>query len=208
MINQDKRPSQKPRKGLFYWEWRRGGCSICTSLSKIDEQLEFTGMQCPSCQHTDSRVLESRAADSGRSVRRRRECLNCDFRFTTYERVETVPITVLKRNGHRETFNRSKLLHGLLRACEKTGLAPASLEVVVDEIEICLQQRAGREVTSNEIGEMVLQQLREMSDVAYVRFASVYRQFKSVSDFVSALEVLGEPTPNRGKNRATLAAVP
>jgi transcriptional repressor NrdR len=165
-------------------------------------------MQCPSCQHTDSRVLESRAADSGRSVRRRRECLNCDFRFTTYERVETVPITVLKRNGHRETFNRSKLLHGLLRACEKTGLAPASLEVVVDEIEICLQQRAGREVTSNEIGEMVLQQLREMSDVAYVRFASVYRQFKSVSDFVSALEVLGEPTPNRGKNRATLAAVP
>jgi transcriptional repressor NrdR len=165
-------------------------------------------MQCPSCQHTDSRVLESRAADSGRSVRRRRECLNCDFRFTTYERVETVPITVLKRNGHRETFNRSKLLHGLLRACEKTGLAPASLEVVVDEIEICLQQRAGREVTSNEIGEMVLQQLREMSDVAYVRFASVYRQFKSVSDFVSALEVLGEPAPNRGKTRATLAAVP
>jgi transcriptional repressor NrdR len=208
MINQDKRPSQKPQKGLFYWEWRRGGCSICTSLSKIDEQLEFTGMQCPSCQHTDSRVLESRAADSGRSVRRRRECLNCDFRFTTYERVETVPITVLKRNGHRETFNRSKLLHGLLRACEKTGLAPASLEVVVDEIEICLQQRAGREVTSNEIGEMVLQQLREMSDVAYVRFASVYRQFKSVSDFVSALEVLGEAAPNRGKSRASLAAVP
>jgi transcriptional repressor NrdR len=208
MIIQDKRPSQKPQMGLFYWEWRRGGCSICTSLSKIDEQLEFTGMQCPSCQHTDSRVLESRAADSGRSVRRRRECLNCDFRFTTYERVETVPITVLKRNGHRETFNRSKLLHGLLRACEKTGLSPASLEVVVDEIEICLQQRAGREVTSNEIGEMVLQQLREMSDVAYVRFASVYRQFKSVSDFVSALEVLGEPTPNRGKTRAALAAVP
>jgi transcriptional repressor NrdR len=165
-------------------------------------------MQCPSCQHTDSRVLESRAADSGRSVRRRRECLNCDFRFTTYERVETVPITVLKRNGHRETFNRSKLLHGLLRACEKTGLAPASLELVVDEIEISLQQRAGREVSSNEIGEMVLQQLREMSDVAYVRFASVYRQFKSVSDFVSALEVLGEPKPNHGKTRATLAAVP
>jgi len=208
MINQDKRPSQKPRKGLFLLGMEPRGCSICTSLSKIDEQLEFTGMQCPSCQHTDSRVLESRAADSGRSVRRRRECLNCDFRFTTYERVETVPITVLKRNGHRETFNRSKLLHGLLRACEKTGLAPASLEVVVDEIEICLQQRAGREVTSNEIGEMVLQQLREMSDVAYVRFASVYRQFKSVGDFVSALEVLGEPTPNRGKTRASLAAVP
>jgi len=95
-------------------------------------------MQCPSCQHTDSRVLESRAADCGRSVRRRRECLNCDFRFTTYERVETVPITVVKRNSNRETFNRSKLLHGVLRACEKTGLEPARLEVVVDEIELQL----------------------------------------------------------------------
>ncbi len=199
---------KSPKRGFFLLGMETGGCSICTSLSKIDEQLESTGMQCPSCQHTDSRVLESRAADSGRSVRRRRECLNCDFRFTTYERVETVPITVLKRNGHRETFNRSKLLHGLLRACEKTGLAPASLEAVVDEIEISLQQRAGREVTSNEIGEMVLQQLRDMSDVAYVRFASVYRQFKSVSDFVSALEVLGGDTPNRGNAKATLAAVP
>jgi transcriptional repressor NrdR len=141
-------------------------------------------------------------------VRRRRECLNCDFRFTTYERVETVPITVLKRNGHRETFNRAKLLHGLLRACEKTGLAPASLELVVDEIEIALQQKAGREVSSNEIGEMVLQQLRDMSEVAYVRFASVYRQFKSVSDFVAALEVLGEPKANATKTMGSLAAVP
>ena len=105
-------------------------------------------MQCPSCQHTDSRVLESRAADSGRSVRRRRECLNCDFRFTTYERLETVPITVVKRNGTRETFNRSKLLHGLLRACEKTGVEPSLLERLVDDIELLLQQRAKREVSS------------------------------------------------------------
>jgi transcriptional repressor NrdR len=96
-------------------------------------------------------------------VRRRRECLNCDFRFTTYERVETVPITVMKRNGCRETFNRSKLLHGLLRACEKTGLEPARLEGVVDEIEVTLQQRSSREVSSNEIGELVLEQLRGMS---------------------------------------------
>jgi transcriptional repressor NrdR len=124
-------------------------------------------------------------------VRRRRECLNCDFRFTTYERVETVPITVMKRNGCRETFNRSKLLHGLLRACEKTGLEPARLEGVVDEIEITLQQRSTREVSSNEIGELVLEQLRGMSEVAYVRFASVYRQFRSVSDFVATLEGLG-----------------
>lgn len=149
-------------------------------------------MQCPSCQHTDSRVLESRAADSGRSVRRRRECLNCDFRFTTYERVETVPISVVKRNGSRETFNRSKLLHGLLRACDKTGLEPSLLERLVDDIELTLQQRAKREVTSNEIGELVLEQLKTMSEVAYVRFASVYRQFRSVSDFVATLEGLGQ----------------
>ena len=151
-------------------------------------------MQCPSCQHTDSRVLESRSADGGRSVRRRRECLNCDFRFTTYERVETVPITVVKRTGARETFNRSKLLHGLLRACEKTGLEPARLEAVVDELELVLQQRSGREVRSSEIGEMVLDQLRGMSEVAYVRFASVYRQFQSVSDFVATLEGLHRRT--------------
>jgi len=156
-------------------------------------------MQCPSCQHTDSRVLESRAADSGRSVRRRRECLNCDFRFTTYERVETVPITVVKRNGTRETFNPSKLLHGLLRACEKTGLEPARLASVVEEIELQLQQRNGREVSSSEIGELVLQQLSTMSEVAYVRFASVYRQFQSISDFVATLEGLGGARASRAK---------
>jgi transcriptional repressor NrdR len=160
-------------------------------------------MQCPSCQHTDSRVLESRAADGGRSVRRRRECLNCDFRFTTYERVETVPVTVVKRNGTRETFNRAKLLHGLLRACEKTGLEPARLESVVDDIELAIQQRSGREIASAEIGEMVLEQLREMSEVAYVRFASVYRQFRSVSDFVATLEGLN----SRSKRKGRLAAV-
>ena len=148
----------------------------------------MTGVQCPSCQNTDSRVLESRAADGGRSVRRRRECLNCEFRFTTYERVETVPITVIKRSGNRETFSRSKLLHGLSRACEKTGLAPERLETIVDELELTLQQRNGREVSSHDIGELVLEQLRELNEVAYVRFASVYRQFSGVSDFVATLE--------------------
>lgn len=164
-------------------------------------------MQCPSCQHTDSRVLESRSADSGRSVRRRRECLNCDFRFTTYERVETVPISVVKRNGHRETFNRSKLLHGLLRACEKTGLEPARLEGVVDDIELQLQQRSGREVNSAEIGEMVLEQLSGMSEVAYVRFASVYRQFQGVADFVATLEGLNRRVVSR-MEQAPVAALP
>ncbi len=154
-------------------------------------------MQCPSCQHTDSRVLESRAADGGRGGRRRRECLNCEFRFTTYERVETVPITVVKRNTSRETFNRAKLLHGVLRACEKTGLEPARLEAVVDEIELELQQRSGREVTSGEIGELVLHHLSEMSEVAYVRFASVYRQFQGISDFVATLEGLDKRNSGR-----------
>ena len=145
-------------------------------------------MKCPSCQNTDSRVLESRAAEGGRSVRRRRECLNCEFRLTTYERVEMVPITVIKRNGHREIFNRSKLLHGLSRACEKTELTPSKLEAIVDELELSLQQSNSREITSSEIGELVLGHLKELSEVAYVRFASVYRHFRSVSDFVSTLE--------------------
>jgi len=147
-------------------------------------------VQCPSCQNTDSRVLESRAADGGRSVRRRRECLNCDFRFTTYERVETVPITVVKRNGSREIFSRSKLLHGLDRACEKTGLDATRLEAMVEELELQLQQRGGRDISSAEIGELVLLQLKDINEVAYIRFASVYRQFRGIDDFVSTLETM------------------
>ena len=147
-------------------------------------------MQCPSCQNTDSRVLESRAADGGRSVRRRRECLNCDFRFTTYERVETAPITVIKRNGNREIFSRSKLLHGLNRACEKTGLNASRLETLLEDLELQLQQRSGKEVSSSEIGELVLKELKQISEVAYIRFASVYRQFRGIDDFVSTLETM------------------
>jgi len=145
-------------------------------------------MQCPSCQNTDSRVLESRSADSGRSVRRRRECLNCDFRFTTYERVETVPMSVLKRNGNRETFNREKLLNGLTKACEKTSISNGRLELIVDQLEQKLQQRNVKEINSSDIGEMALEQLQGISEVAYVRFASVYRQFHGINDFVATLE--------------------
>jgi len=145
-------------------------------------------MQCPSCQNTDSRVLESRAADAGRSVRRRRECLNCEFRFTTYERVETVPLTVIKRNGSRETFSRSKLINGLTRACEKTSISGNKVEVLVDELELQLQQRNLREINSSEIGELVLDQLQSINEVAYVRYASVHRQFHGINDFVATLE--------------------
>ena len=123
-------------------------------------------------------------------MRRRRECLNCDFRFTTYERVETAPITVIKRNGNREIFSRSKLLHGLNRACEKTGLDASRLETLLDDVELQLQQRSGKEVSSAEIGELVLKELKQISEVAYVRFASVYRQFRGIDDFVSTLETM------------------
>ncbi len=145
-------------------------------------------MQCPSCQNTDSRVLESRSADAGRSVRRRRECLNCDFRFTTYERIETIPITVLKQGGNRETFNKTKLLSGLTRACEKTSIERSKIELLVDEIEVQLQQRNIREISSADLGEMLLTQLREINEVAYIRFASVHRKFHGINDFITTLE--------------------
>ena len=147
-------------------------------------------MRCPYCQHTDSRVLESRSTEAGQSVRRRRECLDCKHRFTTDERIEFVPLTVIKRDGKRESFDRSKLLRGMVRACEKTGIPQRRLEVLVDEIEAELQQQSGREVTSNEIGELVLRYLRDESEVAYVRFASVYRQFQGIRDFVETLDHL------------------
>jgi len=158
-------------------------------------------MRCPFCQHPDNRVLESRSAEAGQSVRRRRECLKCNRRFTTYERIEFVPITVIKRTGDRESFDRSKLLRGVIRACEKTGLSPILQEKLVDDIEAELQQRASREVPSREIGELVLQNLRPLSEVAYIRFASVYRQFQGIRDFVETLDHLQKsplPLPQAG----------
>lgn len=147
-------------------------------------------MQCPFCQNIEHRVLESRSAEAGQSVRRRRECLRCKRRFTTYERIEFVPITVIKRDNRRESFDRSKLLRGIVRACEKTGIPQLRLEGLVDEIESELQQRAVREVNSNEIGEIVLRSLQSLSEVAYVRFASVYRKFQGIRDFVETLNHL------------------
>ncbi len=147
-------------------------------------------MQCPFCQHPNNRVLESRSAESDRSIRRRRECMNCERRFTTYERIEYVPVTVLKRGGDRESFDRSKLLRGIVTACEKTGVSPHAIELLVDEIEADIQQKAVREVTSEEIGERVLNRLQRLSEVAYVRFASVYRQFQGIRDFAETMSQL------------------
>lgn len=145
-------------------------------------------MRCPFCQHPDNRVLESRSAESGQSVRRRRECLQCNRRFTTYERIEFVPVTVIKRNDERESFDRSKLRRGIARACEKTGVEVAVIERMVDDIEAELQQRSDREVQSEEIGQLVLRRLQSINEVAYVRFASVYRQFQGIRDFIEVLE--------------------
>lgn len=147
-------------------------------------------MHCPNCQHTESRVLESRSTGSGQSIRRRRECLNCKQRFTTYERIELVPITVIKRDGSREAFDRAKLLRGILRACEKTQVSYQKVEEIIDNIEVKLQQNPGKEFSSNEIGELVLQNLRYENEVAYIRFASVYRKFQGIKDFAETLNRL------------------
>lgn len=147
-------------------------------------------MHCPNCQHTESRVLESRSTGSGQSIRRRRECLNCKQRFTTYERIELVPIGVIKRDGSRESFDRAKLLRGILRACEKTKVSHQKAEEIVDRIEAKLQQNPGREFGSSEIGELVLQSLRYENEVAYIRFASVYRKFQGIKDFIETLNHL------------------
>ncbi len=152
-------------------------------------------MRCPFCQHGDNRVLESRSAESGQSVRRRRECLKCSRRFTTYERIEFVPVTVIKRNGDRQSFDRYKLLKGIVRACEKTGISSPQMENIVDEIESDLQQRVIREVPSSEIGELVLDSLKALSEVAYIRFASVYRKFQGIRDFVDTLAHLQSNHP-------------
>jgi transcriptional repressor NrdR len=161
-------------------------------------------MRCPFCHHTESRVLESRSAESSQSIRRRRECLNCQRRFTTYERIEFVPVTVIKRDGDRESFDRSKLLRGIVRACEKTGIESGQIESLVDDIEAQLQQAVMREVTSNEIGELVLNQLGELSEVAYVRFASVYRKFQGIRDFVDTLNHLQMQRQNQARRTESL----
>jgi transcriptional repressor NrdR len=147
-------------------------------------------MQCPYCQHTESRVLESRSTESGQSIRRRRECLQCKHRFTTYERIEFVPLTVIKRDGSKESFDRSKLLRGIVRACEKTEVSHAQIDSIVDNIELKLQQSLERDFSSDEIGELVLQHLGQENEVAYIRFASVYRKFQGIQDFVETLDRL------------------
>lgn len=144
-------------------------------------------MKCPYCGYAESKVIDSRPTDEGERIRRRRECLKCAKRFTTYEVIETVPIVVIKKDKSRETFDRSKLMNGLLRACEKRPVSVETLEKIVDEIENMLQNSLDREVPSSLIGKYAMEKLKDVDDVAYVRFASVYRQFKDINSFMEEL---------------------
>lgn len=147
-------------------------------------------MKCPFCGFEESKVIDSRPTDEGQRIRRRRECLKCGRRFTTYEVVESLPIIVIKKDKSREAFNRNKLMTGLLRACEKRPVSIDTLDKMIDEIESVLQNSLDREVSSEKIGQLVMEKLKKIDEVAYVRFASVYRQFKDINTFMRELNKL------------------
>jgi transcriptional repressor NrdR len=147
-------------------------------------------MKCPYCGNLDNKVIDSRMTKEGGSVRRRRECLDCKRRFTTYERVEHLPLVLIKKDGRRETFARTKVLSGMQKACEKRNISINTLEEFVDELERELQELGEKELPSSVVGERVMTKLHELDAVAYVRFASVYREFKDIDDFMSELKEL------------------
>ena len=147
-------------------------------------------MKCPFCANVDDKVIDSREGRTGDTIRRRRECLKCARRFTTYERIDEIPYMVAKKDGRRERFERQKILQGLLKACEKRPVATAKLEAIVDEIEGVVHEATERELTTAEIGEMIMRGLKKLDKVAYVRFASVYMDFKDVQEFMTELKNL------------------
>ena len=147
-------------------------------------------MKCPFCGYEESKVIDSRPTDEGEKIRRRRECMSCTKRFTTYEIIESLPIIVIKKDKSRESFNRDKLMTGLLRACEKRPVSIDQLDNMIDEIEVIIQNSLDREVSSEKIGELVMDKLKNIDEVAYVRFASVYRQFKDINTFMNELNKL------------------
>jgi transcriptional repressor NrdR len=144
-------------------------------------------MRCPFCGHDEDRVIDSRPSDEGSAIRRRRECIVCCARFTTYEKVENLPLLVIKKDGTREPFNREKLISGILKSCEKRPVSTLQIEGLVTSIEAQTQNSLKREISSRDIGEMVMEGLKQIDEVAYVRFASVYRQFKDVNSFLEEL---------------------
>ena len=147
-------------------------------------------MKCPYCSFEESKVIDSRPTDEGERIRRRRECLNCQKRFTTYEIIESLPIIVIKKDKSREPFNREKVLNGLMRACEKRPVSLDTIEKIVDDIEASISNSLDREVSTRKIGELIMDKLKNVDEVAYVRFASVYRQFKDINTFMEELNNL------------------
>ncbi|MFI5104113.1 MAG: transcriptional regulator NrdR [Terriglobales bacterium] len=160
-------------------------------------------MKCPFCGFENDKVVDSRESKEGESIRRRRECMKCEKRFTTYERIDEIPYMVVKKDGRREKFERKKVLNGLLRACEKRPISMGQLEQIVNEVEQFVVDAPERERTVNEIGELMMERLKQIDKVAYIRFASVYRDFQDVSEFHSELERLGanpeKPKPVKTK---------
>lgn len=147
-------------------------------------------MRCPSCTYKDTNVVDSRLSSDGTSIRRRRKCPKCEERFTTYEYIEQVPLMVVKRDGRRQNFDRTRILNGIMKACEKRPVSIDQIETVVDEIEHAIRKKYDHEIASQDIGEMIMKRLADLDEVAYVRFASVYRQFRDVNQFMSELQAI------------------
>ena len=147
-------------------------------------------MQCLKCGFEESKVIDSRSIEEGNSIKRRRECLKCKNRFTTYERIEISPIIIIKKNGTRQTFDRNKILNGLIRACEKRPVSLQQIENIVNKIEFSLNNDFNKEIPSSQIGELIINALKDIDEISYVRFASVYRQFKDINEFKSELNKL------------------
>ena len=156
-------------------------------------------MKCMYCGCEDSKVIDSRSTDDGKSIRRRRECIKCGKRFTTFETVEVIPFLVIKRDGTRQLYDRTKLKNGILRSCEKRPISMAQIDAVVDSIEKQLFNSLEQEVTSQKIGDLVMEQLKELDEVAYIRFAAVYRQFKDSATFFEEMQKIFAPTSNKRK---------
>ena len=149
-------------------------------------------MKCPYCSHENTRVIDSRPAEDNNSIRRRRVCDECGKRFTTYEKIETIPLIVIKKDENREPYDRSKIEAGVLRACHKRPISAAQIEAMIDDVEACIFNKEEREISSEEIGELVMGKLKDLDSVAYVRFASVYREFKDVNTFMDELKKILE----------------
>ncbi|MBF0384830.1 MAG: transcriptional repressor NrdR [Candidatus Omnitrophica bacterium] len=158
-------------------------------------------MKCPACGYNDTKVVDSRLSSDGNAIRRRRECLKCEKRFTTYEYVEHVPLMVVKRDGRRQPFDRKKIIGGLVKAFEKRPVSMDKMEEVTSEIERVIQKKYDREVDSKVIGELIMEKIASLDEVAYVRFASVYRQFKDVNQFMNELTIMKEKEKQKGEGQ-------